>query len=81
MAVANLQVSSEFFKAMSLEYQHLSHSVQLLSTFSNRAWVRAVESGDKRLLLILEQLELFISTSKHHMGNLEKLMRSTVIVD
>jgi len=37
MAIRNLHVSSEFFKAYSLEYQQLSHSVQLLGTFTNRA--------------------------------------------
>ena len=43
MAVANLHVSSAFFKEISLEYQQLSYSVQLLGTFTNRAWVRSVE--------------------------------------
>ena len=81
MAVANLHVSSEFFKAHSLEYQQLSHSVQLLGTFANRAWVRGVELGDKRLMIIHDQLDIFISMTKIHMENLEKLMRHTVIVD
>jgi hypothetical protein len=81
MAVANLHVSSEFFKAYSLEYQQLSHSVHLLSTFTNRAWVRGYELGDKRLVLIHDQLEIFVSVTKRHVENLEKLMRCTVIVN
>jgi hypothetical protein len=81
MAVANLHVSSEFFKALSLEYQQLSHSVQLLGIFANRAWVRSVELDDKRLVLICDQLDIFVSVAKRHLENLEKLMRSTVIVD
>jgi hypothetical protein len=39
------------------------------------------ELGDKRLVLIHDQLEIFASVAKHHMENLEKLMRSTVIID
>ena len=81
MAVANLHVSSEFFKTHSLEYQQLSHSVQLLGTFANHAWVRSVELNDKRLMLICDQLDIFVSVTKTHMENLEKLMRSTVIID
>ena len=81
MAVANLHVSSEFFKKYSLEVQQLSHSVHLLSTFTNRAWVRGHELGDKRLVIIHDQLEIFVSVAKLHLENLEKLMRHTVIVD
>ena len=81
MAIGNLHVSSEFFKQYSLEYQQLSHSVYLLSTFTNRAWVRGHELGDKRLVLIHDQLEIFVSVAKNHVENLERLMRSTVIID
>jgi hypothetical protein len=81
MAVANLHVSSAFFKEISLEYQQLSYSVQLLGTFTNRAWVRSVELDDKRLMLICDQLDIFVSVTKRHMENLEKLLRSTVVVD
>jgi hypothetical protein len=63
------------------EVQQLSHSVQLLGTFTNRAWVRGHELGDKRLVLIHDQLEIFVSVAKNHLENLEKLMRHTVIVD
>jgi hypothetical protein len=81
MAIANLHVSLEFFKEISLEYQQLSHSVQLLGTFANRAWVRGVELNDKRLMMIHDQLDIFVSVTKHHMENLEKLLRSTAVVD
>ena len=80
MAVANLHVSSEFFKAHSLEVQQLSHSVHLLGTFANRAWVRSVELDDKRLMLICDQLDIFVSVTRRHVENLEKLLKSTVIV-
>ena len=80
MAVAKLHVSSEFFKAHSLEVQQLSHSVQLLGTFANRAWVRSVELDDKRLMLICDQLDIFVSVTRRHVENLEKLLRNTVIV-
>ena len=81
MAVANLHVSSEFFKALSLEYQQLHHSIYLLGTFANRAWVRGHELGDKRLVLIHDKLDVFVSVAKYHMENLERLLKSTVIVD
>ncbi len=74
MAVANLHVSSEFFKQYSLEVQQLSHSVHLLSTFTNRAWVRGHELGDKRLVIIHDQLEIFVSVAKLHLENLEKFL-------
>jgi hypothetical protein len=81
MAINNLHVSSEFFKVYSLEIQQLSHSVHLLSTFTNRAWVRGVELGDKRLMVIHDQLDVFVSVTRRHVENLEKVLRNTVIVD
>jgi len=63
------------------EAQQLTHSVHLLSTFANRAWVRGHELGDKWLVLICYPLDLFVSVTKHHMENFEKLMENTVVVD
>jgi len=81
MAIAKLHVSSAFFKEISLECQQLNQSVHLLGTFANRAWVRGVELSDKKLMIIHDQLDIFVSVTKHHMENLEKLLRSTAVVD
>ena len=81
MAVANLHVSSEFFKQLSHEYYQLKLSLHSLEAFANKAWVHGSIEGDKRLVFFLEQVLSFISMAKHHMENLEKLLRSAVIVD
>jgi hypothetical protein len=81
MAVANLHVSSEFFKQLSNEYYQLKLSLQSAEAFANKAWVHGRIEGDKRSVFLLEQVLAFISMAKHHMANLEKLMKSTVIVD
>jgi len=82
MADANLHVSSEFFKTLSIESQQLNHTLYLLGTFANRASVRGQELGsDRRLVIIHHQLEIFVSTAKRHAEGIERLMRSAVIVD
>ena len=81
MAVANLHVSSEFFKVLSHEYYQLKLSLHSIETFANKAWVHGRIEGDKRSVFLLEQVLSFISMAKHHMESFEKLMRSAVIVD
>jgi len=81
MAVANLHVSSEFFKHLSHEYYQLKLALQSAEVFATKAWTHGCIEGDRRLVFLLEQVLAFISTFKHHMENLEKLMRSTGIVD
>ena len=68
MATANLHVSPDFFKQLSLEFQQLKITIQALETFIFRALVRGYELGDNRLLLILDQLEAFVSKTKHSPG-------------
>ena len=74
MARANLHASPNFFKQLSLEFQQLNIIVQILETFIFRASVRGHELGDKRLLLILDQLEVFITKAKHLLEGLEKIL-------
>jgi hypothetical protein len=80
MANGNLHVSSEFFKTLSLESRQLNHTLHLLGTFAHRASVRGQELGDRRMVIIHHQLELFVSTAKRHAEGIEKLMRSVAIV-
>ncbi|MBY0273568.1 MAG: hypothetical protein K2X02_09245, partial [Alphaproteobacteria bacterium] len=74
LARANLHASPDFFKQLSLEFQQLKLTVQILETFIFRASVRGYELGDKRLLLILDQLEIFASKAKYLLERLEKLL-------
>ena len=74
MATANLHASPDFFKQLSLEFQRLKITVQILETFIFRASVRGHELGDKRLLLILYQLEIFVTKAKHLLEGLEKIL-------
>lgn len=74
MARANLHASPDFFKQLSLEFQQLKLTVQILETFIFRASVRGYELEDKRLLLILNQLEIFATKAKHLLERLEKLL-------
>ena len=77
MARANLHASPDFFKQLSLEFQRLNITVQILETFIFRASVRGHELGDKRLLLILDQLETFVTKAKHLLEGLEKILCGT----
>lgn len=79
MATANLSASADFFKQLSLECQQLHLIINLLETFAFRAKVRGHDLGDKRLLLILDQLEVFAAIAKHLMECLEGLMMMVVI--
>ena len=81
MAVAKLHVSSEFFKHLSHEYYQLKLALQSAEVFANKAWAHGCIEGDKRSVFLLEQVLAFISMAKYHMDHLEKLMKSTVIVD
>lgn len=81
MANANLPASADFFKQLSLELQQLKITIQALQTFTFRASVRGHELGDNRLLLILDQLEVFVSMANRLLDNLEKLLRPFVIAD
>ncbi len=78
MASAKLHASSDFFKQLSLEFQQLKLTIRTLETFTFRASVRGHELGDNRLQLILGQLEVFISTAKHLLESLEKLLHMVV---
>lgn len=81
MAFVKLHASSDFFKQLSLEFQQLKLTIQTLETFAFRASVRGHELGDNRLLLILDQLEVFVLTARHLLEGLEKLLDVVVVVD
>jgi len=59
----------------------LKLALQSAEAFVNKAWAHGCIEGDRRSVFLLEQVLAFISTTKHCMENLEKLMRNTVIVD
>lgn len=81
MVHTNLHASSDFFKKLSLDFQQLKLTIQTLETFATRASVRAQELGDRRLLIILNQLEVFLSKAKYLLENLEKLLATVVVLD
>lgn len=72
MADATLPVSAENFKHVSLECQQLKLTIQLLETFAVRALARGHELGDRKLLIILEQLDVFVFKTLYLLDNLEK---------
>jgi len=71
MAVPTLSPSGTFFKDLSLEYQQLHLTIQLIQTFVFRAVVRGHELGDQHLLLILDQLEMLIAKAGRLMDEME----------
>ncbi len=72
MANATLPASAENFKHVSLEYQQLKLTIQLLETLVVRALARGHELGDRKLLIILEQVAVFIFKAQYLMDNFEK---------
>ena len=72
MTDAKLPASAENFKHVSLEYQQLKLTIQLLETFAVRALARGHELGDRKLLIILEQLDVFVFKTHYLLDNLEK---------
>ena len=72
MALSKLPASAEFFKQLSLDYQQLRLTIQLLETFAVRALARGHELGDSQLLLILEQLEVFVLKTQDLLDDLEE---------
>lgn len=81
MVHAKLHASSDFFKKLSLDFQQLKLTIQTLETFASRASARAQELGDRRLLVILNQLEVFLSKAKYLLENLEKLLAMVVVTN
>jgi hypothetical protein len=63
------------------EYSQLKVTLHSLETFAHKAWGHGSIEGDKRLVFLLEQVLTLISMAKHHMGNIEKLMKNTVMAD
>jgi hypothetical protein len=81
MAYSKLHASPDFFKQLSLDLQQLKLTIHTLETFAFRASVRGHELGDRRLLLILDQLEVFASKTKSLLEGLEKFLRMVVLAD
>ncbi len=81
MATPKLQASTDFFKKLSHEFQELKLMLTMLDTFVQRALVRACELKDERLLIILNQLEIFITMITHLSKRLEALLFMLVITD
>lgn len=79
MASAKLQASSDFFKQLSLEFQQLKLILHTLETFAHRATDRGYQLEDKRLLEILEQMEIFILNVKQLHNRLESLLLMLVV--
>lgn len=81
MANCKLHVSQDFFKELSLKHQQLDLTTQILEAYANRAWVRAQELGDQRLILIINQLEIFVSIIKSLTDRFGELLETVVIVN
>ncbi|HUX79180.1 MAG TPA: hypothetical protein VMW10_05485 [Alphaproteobacteria bacterium] len=81
MAYIKLHASPDFFKQLSLDFQQLKLIIHTLETYAFRASVRGHELGDGRLLLILDQLEVFVLTAKSLLEGLEKLLVMVVVTD
>ena len=81
MATVKLQASLEFFKALSQEFQQLKLTIHILETFVFRARDRGQELKDNRLLLILEQLEVFVLNAKCLNDRLLQNIMLVVITD
>ena len=81
MATSNLRVSADFFNQLSIEFQQLRITMQLLETFVSRAIRRGEELGDTRLILILDQALTFVERTQHLDDRLEKLLFMFVIAD
>lgn len=73
MADANLHISCDFFKEISIEVQHLRLVAQHLQIFVDRARERGYRIGDNHLLLILDQLERFTTAITDSSNRLEKM--------
>ncbi len=81
MATSKLHVSPEFFKQLSLNLQQLTVTITTLETFASRALERGDRLGDRRLQLILEQIEAFVLKTKHLHGDLVGFLESHVVTD
>lgn len=81
MAAVKLHVTIEFFKQLSLELQQLKVSLHYLETFTARAVKHGHEGGDQHLLLILDQMELFVQKAKTSWSLLEDLTCRAVTVN
>ena len=73
MAEDNLHASRDFFKEITTEVLQLRLVAQHLQTFIDRARVRGSRVGDNHLLLILDQLESFLSVIRESSDRLEKI--------
>jgi len=79
MATSKLYASPDFFKHLSLEHQQLTLTIDLLETFVSRALQRSTEVGDARLMLILDQVEVFTFNAKHLSHRLGKILERGVM--
>ena len=79
MAAPKLHASPEFFKQLSLDFQQLTVTIKTLETFVVRALERGDRLGDRRLQLILEQIEVFVSKARHLHDSLEELLGPLVM--
>jgi hypothetical protein len=81
MAHAKLHASSDFFKQLSLDHQQLKLVIDIIETFVSRVSVRGYELRDTRLLLLIDQLEQFVTAAKSLLEGLEKLLCMVVVRD
>lgn len=81
MAHAKLHASSDFFKQLSLDHQQLKLVIDIIETFVSRVSVRGYELRGTRLLLLIDQLEQFVTAAKSLLEGLEKLLCMVVVRD
>jgi len=73
MATGRLHTSSDFFKIVSIETQQLKIIAQYMQIYLDRARERGYRTGDRHLLVILEQLESFLSAIQDSSDRLEEI--------
>ena len=72
MAEPRLPAHAEIFKQLSLDCQQLKLILRILEELIFRALVRGRELGDGRLLILHEQLEVFVLKAQQITDDLEK---------
>ena len=80
MAYAKLHISEDFFKELCLKHQQLDLTTQILEAHADRAWIHAHTLGDQRLILIINQLEIFVAIVQNLTDRFGELLE-TIVVD
>lgn len=73
MTDTKVHASRDFFNEISIETQQLHLITQYLETYVERTKAYGNQTGDARLLMLLDQLESFLWALKYSCKRLEKI--------